>query len=150
MRRTLLALAAILAAGEACSQSAPLKITVTLVLGDAAADVSDGAQAEVGMARCCVLATDAGVNLSDQCSLAAHGVTGPDAAALGLSEPCLSGNSGGTYGLWTCGAEADASQIQCRDNGLSCSLGDPCTLVDVGCSGVVQACVFTPYTPPPG
>jgi hypothetical protein len=132
MRRTLLALAAILAA----------------VLGDAAADVSDGAQAEVGMARCCVLATDAGVNLSDQCSLAAHGVTQPDAAALGLSEPCLGGNSGGTYGLWTCGAEADASQIQCSDNGLSCSVGDPCTLVDVGCSGVVQACVFTPYTPP--
>jgi hypothetical protein len=62
----------------------------------------------------------------------------------------LTSNAGGTYGRWTCGPGADAAQNQCDDNGLSCSVGEPCTLVDVGCPGVVEACAFTPYTPPSG
>jgi hypothetical protein len=148
MRSTLLALAAILATGGACSQTSPVKVTVTLIESDASADVSilsDGAQAEVGMARCCILqgvgAGDAAA--TDACSVLARN-------GLGVSEPCLGSNTGGTYGLWTCGADADASQLQCSDSGLSCNAGDPCTLVDVGCPGVVQACGSSPGTPPPG
>jgi hypothetical protein len=150
VRRTLLALAAILSTGEACSQPSAVKITVTLIESDASADVpeiSDGRPAEMAMARCCVSQiADAGggdAAATDSCSILGRN-------GLGVSEPCLSSNGGGTYGLWTCGADAGASQLQCGDNGLSCSVGDPCTLVDVGCPGIVQPCAFTPYTPPPG
>jgi hypothetical protein len=69
-------------------------------------------------------------------------------AAPGLVEACLSANSHGTYGRWTCGTGAEPPV--CSDNGLSCGLGEPCTLVDVGCPGIVQTCNFKPYTPPPG
>jgi hypothetical protein len=150
MCRKLLALTAILATGASCGQPSPVKITVTLVQNDASADVSahsDGARAEVAMARCCFLqVADAGGNdaaATDSCSILARN-------GLGVTESCLSSNEGGTYGLWTCGANADASQLQCSDNGLSCGIGDPCMLVDIGCAGVVQACGLPPYTPPPG
>jgi hypothetical protein len=148
VQRTILALVAALALADGCSQSSSAKISVTLIESEAGVDASDGSSVEVVMGRCCALqvadaaAGDAATTgAADSCSvLARHGI--------GVVEPCLSSNSGGTYGLWTCGAASP--QMQCGDNGLTCSLGDPCTLVDVGCPGVVQDCTVTPYTPPPG
>ncbi len=142
-------LAAMLAAAGGCGQTSPAKISVTLIEGEAGVDASDGPSAPNSMGRCCALAIagpDAGdasaSGASDNCSvLARH--------TLGVVEPCLSGGGGGAgFGYWTCGTESP--QVQCADNGLSCNLGDPCTLLDVGCPGVVQACPFTPDTPPPG
>jgi len=69
-------------------------------------------------------------------------------AAPGLIEACLPQNSHGSYGRWTCGPGGEPPT--CSNNGLSCGLGDPCTLVDVGCPGIVQTCELSPYTPPPG
>jgi hypothetical protein len=141
MRKALLTFVAMLALTDKCGQGgSAVKVSVTLIVSDAGSDASDGATAEMAMARCCALqVADAGA--AGSCLvLASNG--------LGVAEPCLGGNSGGTYGLWTCGTESP--QMQCGDNGLSCNVGDPCTLVDVGCPGVVQACTFTPYTPPPG
>jgi hypothetical protein len=59
-------------------------------------------------------------------------------AAPGLVEACLPQNSHGTYGRWTCGAGPEPPV--CGDDGLSCGVGEPCTLVDVGCRGIVQTC----------
>ena len=147
MQRTIVALAAVLALASGCGQSSPAKISVSL--SDAGIDASDGSSVPSSMGRCCVLPpVDAGtgdaaaaLGAADNCSVIARN-------GFGVVEPCLSSNSGGTYGLWTCGTASP--QLQCGDNGLSCSVGDPCTLVDIGCPGVVQACTFNPYTPPPG
>ena len=119
-----------------------------LIESEAGVDASDGATVPSSTARCCamaVAAADAGdaaaSGASDNCSvLARH--------TLGVVEPCLSRDAGAGFGAWTCGTESP--QVQCADNGLSCNVGDPCTLLDVGCPGVVQACTFTPDTPPPG
>jgi len=147
MQRTVLALVAVLSLVASCGSSG--KMSTTLLEGGAGADASDGPSDRAVMARCCALPLmDAGsgdaaatLGAADNCSvLAGNG--------FGVVEPCLSVNSGGTYGLWTCGTASP--QMQCADNGLSCSVGDPCTLVDIGCAGVVQACTFTPYTPPSG
>jgi hypothetical protein len=154
MRRTILALAAGLALAGGCGQGSSVKISVTLIESEAGVDASDGSSAPNSMARCCALAVagldagrsgdagDAAISEpTDNCSvLARH--------TLGVSEPCLSGDSGAGFGSWTCGTASP--QTLCGDNGLSCNLGDPCTLLDVGCPGIVQACTFTPYTPPPG
>jgi hypothetical protein len=69
-------------------------------------------------------------------------------AAPGLVEGCLPQNTHGFYGRWTCGVGGDPPV--CSNNGLNCAVGDPCTLVDVACPGVVQPCDFKPYTPPSG
>lgn len=130
-----------------CGQSSPAKISVTLIESEAGVDASEDATALSSVAHCCamvVAGADAGdasaSGASDNCSvLARH--------TLGVVEPCLSRDSGAGFGSWTCGTDLPA---QCADNGLSCTLGDPCTLLDVGCPGVVQACTFTPDTPPPG
>jgi hypothetical protein len=148
-----LALVAVLALAGGCGQSSPTKIAVTVIESEAGVDAaSDAPSASNSMARCCALvvadaggvgdAGDAAISEpTDNCSvLARH--------TLGVIEPCLSGDSGAGFGAWTCGT--GSPQTLCGDNGLSCSLGDPCTLLDVGCPGVVQACTFTPYTPPPG
>jgi hypothetical protein len=148
VQRIILALVAGLSLASGCGQSSPAKISVTLIESEAGVDALDGATAPDNMARCCAMAVagaDAGdasgPGASDNCSvLARH--------TLGVVEPCLNRDSGAGFGAWTCGA--DWPQAQCADNGLSCNLGDPCTLVDVGCPGVVQACTFTAYTPPPG
>ena len=145
MQRTTLALVAVLALAGGCGQSSP-KVSVTLIESEAgvdASDASDGSSAPNSMARCCALvvadtgdAGDAATSKpADNCTvLARH--------TLGVVEPCLSGDSGAGFGAWTCGTESP--QTLCGDNGLSCNLGDPCTLLDVGCPGVVQACTFTP------
>jgi hypothetical protein len=146
MQRTIVALAAVLALADGCGQSSPAKIAVTL--SEAGVDASDGASVPNSMGRCCALPpVDAGsgdaaatLGAADNCSVIARN-------GLGVVEACLSSNSAGTYGLWTCGT--GSPQLQCGDNGLSCTVGDPCTLVDIGCPGVVQACTFNPYTPPP-
>jgi hypothetical protein len=151
VQRTILALVAVLALAS-CGQSSPAKISVMLIQSEAGIDASDGssaeAEAEAVMRRCCALrvadaaAGDAATSgATDSCSVLARN-------GIGVVEPCLNSNSGGTYGLWTCGTASP--QKQCGDNGLTCSIGDSCTLVDVGCPGVVQDCAFTPYTPPPG
>lgn len=142
MQRTILTLAAVLALAGGCGQSSPAKISVMLIETEAGVDASDGSRPPNTMARCCAMAgtsADAGdasaAGASDNCSvLARH--------TLGVVEPCLSRDSGAGFGSWTCGTESP--QLQCADNGLSCNLGDPCTLLDVGCPGVVQACTFTP------
>jgi hypothetical protein len=151
VQRTIRALFAVLALADGCGQSSSAKISVTFIQTEAGVDASDGSSAPNTMARCCALmvadagglgdAGDAATSKpTDNCSvLTSNG--------FGVIEPCLTGNSGGTYGSWTCGRESP--ETQCGDNGLSCNLGDPCTLRDVGCAGVVQACTFTPYTPPP-
>jgi hypothetical protein len=147
MQRTVLALVAVLELAGGCGSSG--KMSTTLLEGGAGADASDGPSDRAVMARCCALPlADAGfgdaaatLGAADSCSLLAGN-------GFGVVEPCLNGNSGGTYGLWTCGTASP--QMRCGDNGLSCSVGDPCTLVDIGCPGVVQACTFTPYAPPPG
>ena len=146
MQRTVLALVAVLALVGGCGSSG--KMSMTLLEGGAGA-VSDGPSDKAVMARCCALPLmDAGsgdaaatLGAADNCSVLARN-------GLGVVEPCLSSNSGGTYGLWTCGLASP--QMQCGDNGLSCSVGGPCTLIDIGCPGVVQACTFNSYTPPPG
>jgi hypothetical protein len=148
MRRTIVALAAVLVLAGACRQSPPAKISVTLIESEAGVDASDGAPAPNSMARCCALAVatmdgeDAAASgASDNCSvLARH--------TLGVVEPCLRGDSGAGFGSWTCGTASPPAE--CAENGLSCNVGDPCTLLDVRCPGVVQACTFTPDTPPPG
>jgi hypothetical protein len=154
MQRTLLALVAALAFGGGCGQSSAPKIAVKVIEGDGAidaSDASDGPAVPNSMGRCCALAVatvhasadagDASVPLpTDNCSVLARNT-------LGVVEPCLSGDSGEGFGSWTCGTESP--QLLCGNNGLSCNLGDPCTLLDVGCPGVVQACTFTPYTRPP-
>jgi hypothetical protein len=154
MQRTILALVAALALAGGCGQSSPAKISVKLNEIDGGVDAtaaSDGSTAPDNMARCCVFAMadagamrdvgDAAISLpTDNCSVLARG-------SLGVVEPCLSGDSGAGFGAWTCGG---GSQMLCANNGLSCNLGDPCTLLDVGCPGVVQACTFPRYTPPPG
>jgi hypothetical protein len=153
VRRTILALVAVLTLAGGCGQGSSATVSVTLIETEAGAgvDASDGPGAPNSMARCCALAVaipdagrtgDAAIGeLTDNCSvLARH--------TLGVVEPCLSGDSGAGFGSWTCGTESP--QPLCGDNGFSCNLGDPCTLLDVGCPGVVQACTFTPYTPPPG
>lgn len=148
MQRTILALVAVLALADGCGQSSPAKISVMLIESEAGVDASDGSSAEAVMGRCCALqvadaaAGDAATSgAADSCSVLARN-------GIGVVEPCLNGNSGGTYGLWTCGTSSP--QMQCRDSGLTCSIGDPCTLVDIGCPGVVQDCAFTPSTPAPG
>ena len=156
MQRTILALVAVLALADGCGSSSP-KIAVRLVEGEAgvdasevsdASDASDASRAPNTMARCCALAVavpdagrmrdagDAAISEpTDNCSvLARH--------TLGVVEPCWGGDSGAGFGEWTCGTASP--QTLCGDNGLSCNLGDPCTLLDVGCPGVVQACTFTP------
>ena len=153
MRRTILALVAAMALADGCGSSSP-KISVRLIEGEAGvdaasgSDASDGASAPNSMGRCCALAVavpDAGEmrdagdaamsQPTDNCSvLARH--------TLGVVEPCLGGDSGAGFGSWTCGT--DSPQLRCADNGLSCNVGAPCTLLDVGCPGVVQACTFTP------
>ena len=154
MQSTILALVVALALGGGCGQGSSAKVTVTLIETEAGAgvDASDGSSAPNSMARCCALAValpDAGMRdggdaaisePTDNCSeLARH--------TLGVVEPCLSGDGGSSFGAWTCGTASP--QTLCGDNGFSCNLGDPCTLLDVGCPGVVQGCTFTPYTPPP-
>jgi hypothetical protein len=152
MQRTILALVGVLALAGGCGQSSPAKISVRLIENEGGVDASDGASALNSMARCCGFAMadagamrdagDAAISLpTDNCSVLAR-------RSLGVVEPCLSGDAGAGFGAWTCGT--DSPQTICTDNGLSCDLGDPCTLLDVGCPGVVQACTFTPYTPPPG
>ncbi len=153
MQRTILALVAVLALAGGCGSSSP-KISVRLIESEAgvdaasASDASDGASAPNSMGRCCALAVvfpdaggmrDAGdaaiPQPTDNCSvLARH--------TLGVVEPCSGADSGAGFGSWTCGTTSP--QLQCADNGLSCHLGDPCTLLDVGCPGVVQACTVTP------
>jgi hypothetical protein len=153
MRRTILALVAVLALADGCGSSSP-QISVRLVESEAGADASsasdaaDGASVPNSMARCCALAVavsdawgtqdagDAAISQpTDNCSvLARH--------TLGVVEPCLGGDSGAGFGSWTCGTASP--QTMCGDNGFSCNLGDPCTLLDVGCPGIVQACTFTP------
>ena len=154
MRRTILALVGTLALSGGCGQGSSARVSVTLIETEAGTDASDGSSAPSGVARCCALAValpdaggmrdggDAAISLpTDNCSvLALH--------TLGVVEPCLGGEGGATFGAWTCGA--GPAQTMCGDNGFTCNLGDPCTLLDVGCPGVVQACTFTPYTPPPG
>jgi hypothetical protein len=153
VQRTALGLVAMLTLASGCGQSSPAKISVTLVQSEAGVDASDGSSAPNSMARCCALAVanvdagrtgdagDAAISEpTDNCSVLARGT-------LGVIEPCLGGDSGAGFGSWTCGTASP--QTQCGDNGLSCNLGDSCTLLDVGCPGVVQACTFTPYTPPP-
>ena len=133
--------------------SSPAKLSVMLVQREAGVDASDGPSAPNVMARCCALAVasvdagqagdagDAAISEpTDNCSVLAR-------RTLGVVEPCLSGDSGAGFGSWTCGT--GSPQTLCGDNGLSCNLGNPCTLLDVGCAGIVQACTFTPYTPPP-
>ena len=150
MRRTILALGAALALAGGCGQGSSAKVSVTLIETEAGAgvDASDGPSAPSSMARCCALAVatpDAGRRAdagdaaisepTDNCSvLARH--------TLGVVEPCLSGDGGAGFGAWTCGTASP--QTLCGDNGFSCNLGEPCTLLDVGCPGVVQACAFTP------
>jgi len=103
-------------------------------------DAAGDGPADVVAGRCCVLQP------SDASSPLGGGLDND--ATLGVSEPCLKQNSHGTYGRWTCGAGAEP-QV-CSNNGLSCGVGDPCTLVDVGCPGVVQTCESEPSLPPPG
>ena len=151
MQRTILALVGALALAGGCGESAPAKISVRLIESEAgvdASDASDGASAPITMGRCCALAVavpdaggmrdagDAAISApTDNCSvLARH--------TLGVVEPCLGGDSGAGFGSWTCGTASP--QLQCADDGLACNLGDPCTLLDVGCPGVVQDCTFTP------
>jgi hypothetical protein len=143
---TLLVLLVLLS--SSCTQSNAFPISVKLIQGDAGSDLVDAAL-EVNWgtpnARCCVLPADGGVNLSDECTVAAHGAGAEDAAGLGLSEPCLgSADTGSYYGRWTCGSDAGVS---CQDNGLSCAVGAACQLQDVGngsggCWGVVEPCFF--------
>jgi hypothetical protein len=102
----------------------------------AAEHPGDGAADAFVLGRCCVM--QPGDGSMPLCS----GLDND--ASLGVSEPCFKANSGGTYGRWACGPGAEAPT--CDDNGFSCALGTPCRLVDVGCSGVVQAC----GAPPPG
>ena len=146
MQRTILALIAVLALAGGCGQGSSAQISVRLIESEAGVDASDGASdgasAPNSMARCCALSVasaDAGdasaSGVPDNCLvLARH--------TLGVVEPCLGADSGAGFGSWTCGT--DSPQLQCADNGLSCNLGDPCTLLDVGCPGIVQACTFTP------
>lgn len=129
------ALLGALGATFGCGSHSGPAVSVMLVL-DGAADVSDAAPPATTPARCCVLQVPDGSSAGNCTTLARN--------TLGVSEPCLqSHDGGGQYGLWTCGG-ADAAQTQCSDDGLSCQLGAPCTLQDVGCSGVVQVCVAQP------
>ena len=79
---------------------------------------------------------------SDSPSEAGAATCGPAGMPFGgqVTEPCLNSNAAGGYGRWTC------SSGSCANNGLSCVVGDTCTLVDVGCTGVVQACDY-PWAP---
>jgi hypothetical protein len=151
MRRALLVVPAFILSAAGCGgqSSSSFKVMVTVSEGDTKVDVVDSAAPEVvitppPMARCCVMpapaAHDGGdaATSNDTCSILARN-------GFGVSEPCVTGNEAGLYGVWTCGA--DASVTACGDRGLACSVGDPCTLLDVGCPGVVQVCA-TP--PPPG
>ncbi len=154
-RRTILALVAVLVLAGGCGQGSSANVSLTLIETEAGAgvDASDGSSAPNSMARCCALAValpdaggmrdggDAAISEpTDNCSVLAR-------RTLGAVEPCLLGDGGAGFGAWTCGTASP--QSWCANNGLSCNLGDPCTLLDVGCPGVVQACTFTPYTPPP-
>jgi hypothetical protein len=155
VQTTILALVGALALAGGCGAGSSATVTVTSIETEAGAgvDASDGPSAPNSMGRCCALAVampdagrtgdagDAAISKpTDNCSVLARNT-------LGVVEPCLSGASGGGFGAWTCGTESP--QTMCGDNGLSCNLGDPCTLLDVTCPGVVQACTYTPYTPPP-
>jgi hypothetical protein len=143
-RGTTVALALLLALGAGCGSGGskgPVQPVDGAVDGrDSSSDgPSDAAAVVVG--HCCVLQTTDAATASASCGELQD-------ATLGITEPCLTENSKGTYGRWTCGAGAEAPV--CGQNGLSCGVGDPCTLVDVGCPGIVQTCDFKPYVPPPG
>ncbi len=139
---TTAAVALLLALVAGCGQGSGFQVSVTLIQEDGASDFAglpDGPSDAAVVGHCCALqVTDA--------STASCGALAD--ATLGVIEPCLSENTKGTYGRWTCGAGAEAPV--CGQNGLSCGVGDPCTLVDVGCPGIVQTCDFKPYTPPAG
>jgi hypothetical protein len=142
---TTVALVLSLALAAGCGSGGGSKIAVQPSDGQVAVDGPDSSSdgpsdaVVVVVGHCCTLqATDA----------SAAGCGGSGDASLGFIEPCLTVNSGGTYGRWTCGAGGEPPV--CGNNGLSCAVGDPCTLVDIGCPGVVQLCDFKPYTPPPG
>jgi hypothetical protein len=123
-----------------CGSGNGVKISVKIIYGDSGSDgapgPSDGAAAEVRVGRCCVLAVP-DASASDSCSTLVR-------RGFGVSEPCLPARDGGggMYGQWTCGAAT--SPTQCTDDGLSCALGDPCTLSDIGCPGVVGVCGVPP------
>lgn len=140
---TIVALALLLALAAGCGSGAGSKGPVQSIDGaiDRADSSSDGPLDAGGVVvgHCCVL------QMTDASGASCNEVQD---ATLGISEPCLIENSSGTYGRWTCGAGAEAPV--CGQNGLSCGVGDPCKLVDVGCPGIVQTCDFRPYTPPPG
>jgi hypothetical protein len=104
------------------------------------AQVSDGAGAAAAPAHCCALSVS-DPTASDNCSVLYS-------SSMGVVEPCFDGNSGGSFGLWTCGP--GSPQVQCGANGLNCTIGDPCTLLDVGCQGVVQECDYPWYPADPG
>jgi predicted small lipoprotein YifL len=138
------ALALLLALAAGCGAAGPKSVLPPI---DGAADGRDSSSdgpsdaAAVVVGHCCVLQVTGAGPAGASCGELQD-------ATLGITEPCLTANSAGTYGRWTCGAGAEAPV--CGNNGLSCGVGDPCTLVDVGCPGVVQTCNFKPYTPPPG
>jgi hypothetical protein len=132
-------LAGALLAGAGCGGNG-VNISVRIIYGEAGTDgpqgPADGGAAEVRVGRCCVLAVP-DASASDNCSTLAR-------RGFGVSEPCLPARDGGggTYGQWTCGA--GTSPAQCTDDGLSCTLGDPCAMPDLGCQGVVAACGAIP------
>jgi hypothetical protein len=149
-RATTAALVLLLALVAGCGGGGGSGTSVRIIFGDGAADhgAADSAidgHAEAGpdvstAGHCCAL------ELGDGSTVLCAALDMD--AAPGLVEACLPQNSHGAYGRWTCGTGAEPPV--CGNNGLSCGLGDPCTLVDVGCPGVVQSCDFKPYTPPPG
>jgi hypothetical protein len=149
-RGTAAALAFSLALAVGCGSSGGPKPPVQPVDGaldhvtavDAAVDGHHDALAAdaVIVGHCCVMQLgDASIPLCQALSMD---------AAPGLAEACLPQNTHGFYGRWTCGVGGDPPV--CSNNGLSCAVGDPCTLLDVACPGVVQLCDFKPYTPPSG
>jgi hypothetical protein len=67
------------------------------------------------------------------------------------TEPCWDSNPAGLYARWTCGSNATSSDPGapwCSNDGLSCAVGDPCFLQDIGCPGTVIDCEY-PWYPTP-
>jgi hypothetical protein len=125
MTKRILALVLFLASCD--TGSAPDPTPAAISAGDAAVADSGQDAMTVRKAHCCSV-TDVFTNSKSACQLASPMVI-----------PCDTMNQYEAF-RFTCGTSAD----YCTDNGRSCAVGQPCTLVQLGgeCTGVVQECDY--------
>ena len=113
----------------ACDQNREAPSVVRSALAPDASAPSASASAKP-KAHCCAIA-----NVFSNSSSKCRALSSPAVINCDDRNPWLAAR-------WTCGTAA----AWCTDNGRSCAVGDPCTLLqDSSCAGVVQECAYPWY-----